>query len=83
MLQTKYIETLLHRFRLEDCKPMATPMETCLHLSIHDLGDYFDVSFSINRLWDALSMYALRDRTFSMQFHRMRRFMHSLGAKHW
>ena len=43
LCQTKYIETLLQRFGLEDCKPIATPMETGLHLSIHDAGDYFDV----------------------------------------
>ena len=30
------IEALLHRFDLEDCKPIATPMEKGLHLSIHD-----------------------------------------------
>ena len=42
MLQTKYIETLLRRFKLEDCKPVATPMEIGLHLSIHDFGDYLD-----------------------------------------
>ena len=39
LCQTKYIETLLRRFGLEDCKPIATPMETGLHLSIHDAGD--------------------------------------------
>ena len=44
LCQTKYIETLLHRFGLEDCKPIATPMETCLKLSLHDAGDYFDVT---------------------------------------
>ena len=43
MCQTKYIETLLRRFGLEDCKPIATPMETGLHLSIHGAGDYFHV----------------------------------------
>ena len=43
LCQTKYIETLLCRFGLEDCKPIATPMEIGLHLRIHDAGDYFDV----------------------------------------
>ena len=36
LLQTKYIESLLRRFDLEDCKPVATPMETRLHLNVHD-----------------------------------------------
>ena len=43
LCQTKYIETLLQRFGLEDCKPIATPMETGLRLSLHDAGDAFDV----------------------------------------
>ena len=43
LLQTKYIETLLHRFKLEDCKFVAVPMETSLHLNIHDLRDYIVV----------------------------------------
>ena len=30
LFQTKYIETLLQRFGLEDYKPIATPMETGL-----------------------------------------------------
>ena len=34
LCQTKYIGTLLHRFGLEDCKHIVTPMETSLHLSI-------------------------------------------------
>jgi len=38
LCETKYIEALLHRFDLEDCKPIATPMETGLDLSIHDAG---------------------------------------------
>ena len=44
MCQTKYIETLLRRFSLEDCKPIATPMETGLKLSSHDVGEHFDVT---------------------------------------
>ena len=43
LCQTKYIETFLRRFGLEDCKPIATPMEIGLHMSNQDAGDYFDV----------------------------------------
>ena len=66
LCQTKYIETVLHRFGLEDCKPIATPMETGLHLSIHDAEKTALMSYSINRLWVALSMYALRGLIFSL-----------------
>jgi len=45
LCQTKYIEALLLcRFGLEDCKPIATPMEIGLHLSIHDAEDYYDAT---------------------------------------
>ena len=44
LCQTKYILTLLRRFDLKDCKPIATPMETGLKLSLHDAGDYVDVA---------------------------------------
>ena len=43
LCQTKYIETLLQCFGLEECKPIATPMETGLCLSLHDAGNAFDV----------------------------------------
>ncbi|MCO5561890.1 hypothetical protein L7F22_015515 [Adiantum nelumboides] len=44
LCQTKYIETLLLRFNLKDCKPMATPMEIGLKLSFHAARDYFYVT---------------------------------------
>ena len=44
LCQTKYIETLLRRFGLEDCKPIANPMDTGLKLSSHDARDHFDVT---------------------------------------
>ena len=33
-----------HTLNLEDCKPIATPIETSLKLSLHDVGDMFDVT---------------------------------------
>ena len=43
LCQLNYIDTLLQRFGLEDCKPIAAPMETGLRLSLHNVGDAFDV----------------------------------------
>ena len=43
LCQTKYIETLLQCFGLEDYKPIATPMELGLCLSFHDVDDVFNV----------------------------------------
>jgi len=51
LCQTKYIEALLRRFGLEDCTPIATPMETSLHLSVHDAEDYYDATLYQQRCW--------------------------------
>ena len=40
LFQTKYIHSILHRFSLEDCKPIVAPVETCLKISCHDVGYY-------------------------------------------
>ena len=34
--QTKYIREMLKRFRMEDCKPVITPMKTSCKLSKYD-----------------------------------------------
>jgi hypothetical protein len=34
--QTKYIREMLKRLRMEDCKPVITPMQTCCKLSKDD-----------------------------------------------
>jgi hypothetical protein len=34
--QTKYIREMLKRFRMEDCKPIITPMQTSCKLSKND-----------------------------------------------
>ncbi|MCO5564867.1 hypothetical protein L7F22_018535 [Adiantum nelumboides] len=44
LCQKSYIETLLCKYGLEDCKPIATPMETGFKLSLHDAGDPADVT---------------------------------------
>ena len=43
LCQTNYIDILLQRFGFENCKPIATSMETGLQLRIHNIGDAFDV----------------------------------------
>ena len=45
LCQSKYIDTLLQCFGLEDCKSIATPMETSLCLTLHDVSDTFDTIF--------------------------------------
>ena len=81
-MQTKYIETLLRRFGLEDCKPVATPMETGLHLSIHDPGDYFDVIL-YQQAVGCLIYVCITRPDIQYAVSQVSRFMHSPGAKHW
>ena len=78
MLQTKYIETLLRRFGLEDCKPIATSMETSLHLSIHDDGDYFDVTLYQQAV--GCLVYLCITRPY-IEYVVLK--VHRLGTKHW
>ena len=82
LCQTKYIETLLCRFSLQDCKPIATPMETGLHLSIHDAGDYFDVLL-YQQAVGCLIYVCISRADIQFAVSQVSRFMHSLGTKHW
>ena len=52
LCQSKYIDILLHRFGLEDSKPIAIPMETGSSLSLHDVGVHL-MLFSISKQLDA------------------------------
>eukprot|EP00250_Pteridium_aquilinum_P010876 c19689_g3_i1 orf=64-1296(+) len=82
LCQTKYIETLLRRFSLEDCKPIATPMETGLKLSLHDAGDHFDVTLYQTAVGCLIYVCITRpDIQYSVS--QVSRFMHSPGSQHW
>ena len=80
MCQTKYIETLLHRFSLEDCKPIATPMETGLKLSSLDAGEHIDVTLYQTAVGCLIYVCITRP---DIQFvvSQVSRFMHSPGSQ--
>src|SRR5262249_53759119 len=79
LCQTKYIQTLLCRFGLEDCKPIATPMETGLKLSLHDAGDHVDVTLYQQAVGCLIYVCITRpDIQFSVS--QVSRFMHSPGS---
>ena len=82
LCQTKYIETLLQRFGLEDCKPIATPMETGLRLSLHDAGNAFDVVL-YQQVVGCLIYVCITRPDVQFAVSQMSRFMHSPGTKHW
>ncbi|MCO5547584.1 hypothetical protein L7F22_001035 [Adiantum nelumboides] len=82
LCQKSYIETLLCKFGLEDCKPIAIPMETGLKLSLHDAGDPTDVTLYQTAI--GCLIYVCNTRP-DIQFvvSQVSRFMHSPGSKHW
>ena len=82
LLQTKYIETLQRRFGLEDYKPMATPMEIGLYLSIHDTRYYFDVVLYY-QLVGCLIYVCITRPDIQYAISQVSRFMHNPGAKNW
>ncbi|RYA85031.1 hypothetical protein DD594_25290 [Enterobacter cloacae complex sp. 4DZ1-17B1] len=81
LCQKSYIETLLCKFGLEDCKPIATPMETGLKLSLHDAGDPADVT--LYQIAVGCLIYVCNTRL-DIQFavSQDSRFMHSPRSKH-
>ena len=82
MLQTKYIESLLRCFDLEDCRLVAMPMETCLHLSFHDAGEYFDAVLYQQAIGCLIYVCITRpDIQYAVS--QVSRFMHSPGIRHW
>ena len=82
LCQTKYIQTLLYRFVLKDCKPIATLMETCLKLRLYEDGDCVDITLYQQVIGCLVNTYITRpDIQFSIL--KVTKFMHSLGSIHW
>ncbi|MCO5580873.1 hypothetical protein L7F22_034745 [Adiantum nelumboides] len=43
MSQAKYLHKILDKFGMQNCKPISTPVDTGSKMSMHDVGDPFDV----------------------------------------
>ena len=82
LCQSKYIDTLLQHFDLEDCKPIAIPMETGLRLSLHDVGEASDVVLYQHAV-GCLIYLCITQPDVQFVIFQMSRFMHFLGVKHW
>ena len=82
MHQAKYVEKLLQRFGFEDCKPVATPVETGFRFSVEDSSDVFDTSLYQQAV--GCLIYACNTRP-DIQYavSQLSRFMHNPGTKHW
>ncbi|MCO5568379.1 hypothetical protein L7F22_022078 [Adiantum nelumboides] len=77
-----YIKILLCKFGLEDCKPIATPMETDLKLSLYDAGDPANVPL-YQTVVGCLIYVCKSGPGIQFAISHVSRFMHSLGSKHW
>ena len=73
---------MLRSFNLEDCRPVATPMETCLHLSVHDAGEYFDAVL-YQQAVGCLIYVCITRPDIQYAVSQVSRFMHSPGIRHW
>ena len=82
LCQAKYIEAFLHRFGLEDCKPIVTPIEIGLKLSLHDSKDYFDVSL-YQQAVGCLIYVCITRPDIHYAGSQMSKFMHSPWSNHW
>ena len=83
MYQTKYLHKILEKFGMHNCKPISTPVEPGLKLSMYDAGELFDVqTFGVAV---GCLIYLVGNTRSDIQFgvSQTSRFMHSLGIKHW
>ena len=80
--QAKYIQSLLKRFNMEDCKPISTPAEPGVKLSLHDQGEPFDTTLYAQAVGCLIYLCNTRpDIQYSVS--QMSKFMHSPSTKHW
>eukprot|EP01018_Ginkgo_biloba_P031551 Gb_16945 [translate_table: standard] len=80
--QAKYIWEVLRRFRMEDCKPACTPMETGTKLSVQDEGVKIDGTLYRQLVGSLIYLTTTRpDITFVVGI--VSRFMAEPKQSHW
>ena len=83
MYQTKYLHKILDRFGMQNCKPISTPVETGLKLSMYDAGDSFDVHTYAAVVGCLIYLAGNTRPDIQYGVSQTNRFMHSPGTKHW
>ena len=60
IFQAKYIKEMLKKFKMEDCKPILTPMVTCFKLTIDNSSKDVDQRLYISMIGSLLYVTASR-----------------------
>jgi len=82
MLQSKYVQRLLERFKFQDCKPISTPMEPGLKLTEHDGSESFDAILYCQAVGCLIYLCNTRpDIQYAVS--QVSRYMHSPHMLHW
>jgi hypothetical protein len=79
--QTNYANEVLKRFKMLNCKPAATPMETCIKLSNYDEGSYVDPTL-YKRLVGSLMYLTTTRPDIMFVVSLISRFMETLKSTH-
>ena len=82
MSQSKYVQKLLVRFKMKDCKPISTSMAPGLKLSLYDSSEPIDATI-YNQPVGCL-IYLCNTRP-SIQYivSQVSRYMHNPKTSHW
>ena len=83
MYQTKYLHKILDRFGMQNCKPISTPVETGLKLSMYDAGESFDVHTYAAVVGCLIYLAGNTRPDIQYGVSQTSKFMHSPGTKHW
>lgn len=80
--QTRYIDDLLHRAKMDGTKPVSTPMQSGLQLSKTD-GDLLFDPHLYRSIVGALQYVTVTRPEIAFAVNRVSLFMHSLTETHW
>lgn len=82
MSQTKYAKSLLQKFKMENCKPVATPLTKGLKLSKHDTAEKFDGTLYRQLVCSLIYLCSTR-ADIAHATGLLSQFMHCPTVTHW
>ena len=82
MSESKYVQKLLERLKMKDCKPIRTPMEPRLKLSLYDSSEPFDATI-YSQVVGCLIYLCSTWPYIQYAVSQVSRYMHSPRASHW
>lgn len=82
LAQTRYIADLLHRTKMENCKPVSTPMCPNTHLTLFS-GTLLDDPKEYRAVVGSLQYLSLTRPDISFPVNKMSQYMHKPTTDHW